>query len=83
MSWLAVQVITFYQRVLSLDHGLLGKLIPHQGQICRYEPTCSMYTKEAIERYGIFKGGWLGLKRVGRCHPWGKFGPDPVPDLPK
>lgn len=46
---------------------------------CRFQPTCSKYMIEAIEEWGIFRGIWLGLKRIGRCHPWGGFGHDPVP----
>lgn len=46
---------------------------------CRYIPTCSAYGVEAIKKYGPFKGGWLTLKRIGRCHPWGGHGHDPVP----
>ncbi|MDX5339232.1 MAG: membrane protein insertion efficiency factor YidD [Cyclobacteriaceae bacterium] len=46
---------------------------------CRYTPTCSQYMKEAILKYGFFKGSWLGFKRIGRCHPWGGHGHDPVP----
>ncbi|MFZ2323419.1 MAG: membrane protein insertion efficiency factor YidD [Ignavibacteriaceae bacterium] len=46
---------------------------------CRYTPTCSHYTMEALKKYGIFKGGWLGVKRISRCHPWGGSGYDPVP----
>ena len=49
---------------------------------CRYYPTCSAYADEAIRRYGALRGGWLALKRLGRCHPWGSHGVDPVPDLP-
>jgi len=56
---------------------------PILGPTCRYSPSCSHYMLEAISEWGIFKGTWLGLKRIGRCHPWGKFGPDPVPKRTK
>ncbi len=82
MKWLSLPfliLIRVYQKVLSLDHGLLGKIIPHQP-VCRFEPTCSEYSYQAIERFGLFKGSWLAIKRITRCHPWGGFGPDPVPD---
>ena len=46
---------------------------------CRYTPTCSQYMVEAVLKYGICKGGWLGIKRICRCHPWGGSGYDPVP----
>lgn len=46
---------------------------------CRYTPTCSQYTVEAILKHGIFKGGWLAIKRITSCHPWGGSGYDPVP----
>ena len=47
---------------------------------CRFEPTCSAYAAEAIDRFGAVRGGWLALKRVARCHPWGGLGFDPLPD---
>ena len=50
---------------------------PNAG--CRFTPTCSRYFLSAVERHGILRGGWLGLKRIARCHPWGGEGDDPVP----
>ncbi len=52
---------------------------PHLPASCRYTPTCSQYGLEAIKKYGPFKGGWLALKRILNCHPWGGSGYDPVP----
>ncbi|NQX94314.1 MAG: membrane protein insertion efficiency factor YidD [Erythrobacter sp.] len=46
---------------------------------CRYTPSCSQYAVEALQKYGALKGGWLAIKRLGRCHPWGGHGHDPVP----
>ena len=46
---------------------------------CRFQPTCSHYSKEALKKYGIFRGGWLAIKRIFSCHPWGGSGYDPVP----
>jgi len=54
-------------------------LSPMLGASCRYTPTCSQYAIEAIRKYGPFKGGWLAIKRIARCHPWGGHGHDPVP----
>lgn len=52
---------------------------PWVGFNCRYQPTCSAYALEALEKHGAFKGSWLALKRIGRCNPWGSCGYDPVP----
>lgn len=54
-------------------------LSPLLGQNCRHAPTCSKYAIEAIQIWGPFKGLWLGIKRISRCHPWGTSGYDPVP----
>jgi putative membrane protein insertion efficiency factor len=66
-------LIRFYQLTLS---SVLGRQ-------CRYLPTCSHYLDEAVERHGLWPGGWMGVARLCRCHPWGGHGFDPVPsDLP-
>ena len=56
---------------------------PWVGYNCRYQPTCSQYALEALEKHGGLKGGWLAAKRIARCNPWGQCGYDPVPDRDK
>lgn len=70
ISKLFLFLITFYQKAIS----------PYKPPSCRYTPTCSAYSKTAIERFGPFKGGWLAIKRISSCHPWGGHGYDPVPE---
>ncbi len=55
-------------------------LSPWVGWSCRYQPTCSAYALEALQKHGAIKGGWLAAKRIARCNPWGSCGYDPVPD---
>ncbi|MBO9572782.1 MAG: membrane protein insertion efficiency factor YidD [Chitinophagaceae bacterium] len=71
-------------RILSLPFIALIKLYqwlisPLLGPSCRFTPTCSNYSLQAFKKYGLFKGFWLTVKRVSRCHPWGGHGEDPVP----
>ncbi|MER2510448.1 MAG: membrane protein insertion efficiency factor YidD [Amaricoccus sp.] len=54
-------------------------LSPWVGMHCRFQPTCSAYALEALDRHGALRGGWLTLRRIGRCHPWGPSGIDRVP----
>jgi putative membrane protein insertion efficiency factor len=56
-----------------------GMISPYLGAKCRYEPTCSQYAVEALNKHGVLKGGWLSTKRICSCHPWGGKGFDPVP----
>ncbi len=53
---------------------------PWLGNNCRFQPTCSAYMMEALQKHGLFYGLWLGGKRISRCHPWGGSGEDPVPE---
>jgi len=69
MRFLVLKVIRIYQKYLS----------PLLGPSCRFHPTCSEYTFQAIETYGVFKGGILAIKRILKCNPWGGSGADPLP----
>jgi putative membrane protein insertion efficiency factor len=69
MRALALLLITAYQKLLS----------PILPRSCRFYPSCSEYAKQAIQKYGVVKGGWLALKRIARCHPGNPGGLDPVP----
>ena len=64
-----ILLVRFYQTFIS----------PHTPPSCRFTPTCSQYALEALRKYGPLKGGWLTVKRISRCHPWGGSGYDPVP----
>jgi uncharacterized protein len=65
--------IRFYQWAIS----------PLLGPKCRFQPTCSNYALQAILEWGVFKGTWLSIRRIFKCHPWGPHGYDPVPDNPR
>ncbi len=64
-----IALVRFYQRFIS----------PLTPPTCRYSPTCSQYTVEALQKHGLLRGGWLALKRIVSCNPWGGSGYDPVP----
>lgn len=82
---------TFWQRLLAVCRRVLSLplvvlirfyqlcISPLKPPSCRFTPTCSQYALQAVRKYGPFKGGWLALKRILRCHPWGGSGYDPVP----
>lgn len=72
---------TMRKLILLLIRGYQILLSPFFGQHCRFYPSCSHYTHEAISRYGTLRGTVLGVKRICRCHPWNPGGFDPVPDL--
>ncbi len=69
LSYIVLLPIKLYQWVIS----------PLFPATCRHNPTCSVYTVEAVKEWGPFKGIWLGMKRLAKCHPWGTSGHDPVP----
>ena len=69
MKFLVLKIIRVYQKYLS----------PLLGPSCRFHPTCSEYAFQAVETYGVFRGGFLAIKRILKCNPWGGSGADPLP----
>lgn len=84
---LVVMSRTFARRLVRLPADVVVLLLrlwqvlvsPVYGQTCRFYPSCSSYALEAVDRHGLVRGGWLALRRLGRCHPWNPGGVDPVP----
>lgn len=70
MRAILIALIRAYQLLLS----------PLLGNHCRFYPSCSQYAREALERHGVLRGGWLAIRRLSRCHPWHPGGLDPVPE---
>lgn len=70
-------MIKFFQKLFKLYYYLAS---PFLGNRCRYAPSCSEYANQALETHGVIKGLWLTARRLGRCHPWGGSGFDPVPE---
>ena len=69
LAWPLLGLVWLYRNALS----------PLLGMNCRFQPTCSEYAEEALRTHGAFKGGWLAIRRIAKCHPWGGSGFDPVP----
>ncbi len=71
LAWPLIQLVRFYRLAIS----------PWLGANCRFDPSCSSYTIEALQIHGVLKGSGLAVRRISRCHPWGGSGYDPVPDV--
>jgi uncharacterized protein len=77
MKLVIINAITFWQRTFAMRENIL-RSFGLTAHTCKYTPTCSQYTKEAVQKYGILRGIFMGLKRVFRCNPWNVGGYDPV-----
>lgn len=73
---ICLKFIRFYQKTLSLDHGVFS--YKHPQGFCRYYPSCSEYAYQAVDRFGLIKGLFKGLRRISRCHPFSAGGYDPI-----
>ena len=71
------KIVTFPLILLIRGYQLI--VSPMLGSNCRFMPTCSEYTMESLKEYGLIKGTFLSIKRIGKCHPWGSHGYDPIP----
>ncbi len=78
MKRLVLDAIRFYQRT-RFFHGVIARQFFLTDRVCRFSPTCSNYTYQAVEKYGVIQGLWLGVKRISSCHPWSKGGINPIP----
>jgi uncharacterized protein len=79
-SALMLGLVRFFIRVYQYTLSPFLRLLCGPNSGCRFTPTCSAYFLEAVEAHGVVHGSWLGLRRLGRCHPWGGSGYDPVPE---
>ena len=78
MKKILIKIISFYQKYISLDTGILYRYGIVSKKICHMYPTCSEYVKQSVEKYGVAKGTYLGLRRIFKCHPWQKDLFDPI-----
>lgn len=76
MAWAARFPVRFLAGLISLYRRWVSPWLPPS---CRFVPTCSEYARDALLTHGLFRGGWLGIRRIARCHPWHPGGYDPVP----
>lgn len=80
MTFLSIFLRSLIRGLIRLYQWVISPLFP---ATCRYAPSCSHYAADAVTRFGVLRGGWMAMKRIGRCHPWGGTGYDPVPETIK